>query len=230
MRLAFTTRFGHDDELIFAQQLGADAVVVRLELGSPSDTDLAPVAHRVRVAGLQLAGMPQQSVQWSDSLDRALVAAEDAGVDTLLCAPPTQASVNLSDQLSSVVATASATGVKVLLDSARLLPEHLDLLPAGNVQVELAIDGATAADDVAAGVRSGSVAALRFEGEGRPLGEAAVDVPQVLAAADDAGFDGWLRAGASAPLSDDDDWRPKGAANDLGYLRAIVQSLGSPAR
>ena len=57
MKLALTVRFGYDEELIFAQQLGADAVVVRFDVSGPQDIDLFPVAHRVRVAGLQLAGV-----------------------------------------------------------------------------------------------------------------------------------------------------------------------------
>lgn len=232
MKLAFTTRFGHDEELIFAQQLGADAVVVRFALGDPTDTNLAPVAHRVRVAGLQLAGveltgMPQEFEPWANGLTGALLAAESAGVDTLLCASPTQKAASLATDLESVVATASAAGVTVLLDSARLLKEEMGLLPAGNVRVELAVDADTSAEEIGDRVRSGGIEALRFEGQGQPLGEAPVDVPALLSAANEAGFSGLLRGGAPAALTEDDDWHPKGAANDLGYLRAVVQSLST---
>ena len=77
MKLALTVRYGYDEELIFAQQLGADAVVVRFDLGDPQDTDLAPVANRVQVAGLQLAGvelfgMSEEFQPWSDGLTGAL--------------------------------------------------------------------------------------------------------------------------------------------------------------
>ena len=139
-----TVRYGYDEELIFAQQLGADAVVVRFDLGDPQDTDLAPVAHRVQVSGLQLAGvelfgMSDEFRPWSDGLTGALLAAQAAGVDTLLCASPVRQSATLAEDLEAIVATAMATEVMVCLDSSRLLPEELVWLPAGSVHVELAV-------------------------------------------------------------------------------------------
>jgi hypothetical protein len=92
MKLALTVRYGYDEELILAQQLGAD-LVVRFDLGDPQDTDLSPVVHRVQGTGLQLAavelfGMSDEFQPWYDVLTGALLAAQDAGVDTLLCASP----------------------------------------------------------------------------------------------------------------------------------------------
>ena len=235
MKLAFTTRFGHDDEMIFAQQLGADAVIVRFDLTDPTDIDLTPVAHRVRVAGLQLAGvelagLPQQFDAWQAGLSRALQAARNAGVDTLHCTPPAQYSDPLTEHLGSIGNASSAAGVTVLLDSAHLTPEDLGRLPIGAVHAEFAVVGATTPEEVVASVQSRSTGVLRLEGEGRPLGDAAVDVPRMLAAVAAVGFDGYVRAGTSAPLSEDDDWQPKGSANDLGYLRAVIQSLSTSKR
>ena len=234
MKLALTVRYGYDEELIFAQQLGADAVIVRFDLGDPRDTDLAPVAHRVRVAGLQLAGvelsgMADQFQPWSDGLTGALLAAQNAGIDTLLCASPTQHASTLGQDLEAVVATTSMTGVRVCLDSSRLLPEELAWLPAGDVQVELVLGvpgaGADGPAQAAARVHSGGISAIRFEGGGLPLGMGAIDVTAMLRAIAAAGYDGLIRAGAPPLLGEDDDWNPKGAANDLGYLRAVLQSL-----
>jgi sugar phosphate isomerase/epimerase len=237
MKLALTVRYGYDEELILAQQLGADAVVVRFDLGDPQDTDLAPAAHRVQVAGLELAGvelfgMSQQFQPWSDGLTGALLAAQDAGVQTLLCASPTRRAATLAEDLEAVVAAATATGVRVCIDSSSLLPEELAWLPAGDVHVELAVGlppmqtGAGMAQAAAARVRAGGISSVRFEGGGRPLGDSPLDVPATIAALADAGYTGLIRAGAPPLLGEDDEWNPKGAANDLGYLRAVIQSLG----
>ena len=238
MKLALTVRYGYDEELILAQQLGADAVVVRFDLGNPRDTDLSPVVHRVQVTGLQLAavelfGMSDEFQPWSDGLTGALLAAQDAGVDTLLCASPVRHSATLAEDLEAVVTTAAATEVRICLDSSRLLPEELTWLPAGEVHVELAIGlpplaaGAGLTSRTADRMRAGGVSSVRFEGNGRPLGNTLLDVPACIVAMAEAGYDGLVRAGAPALLAEDDDWNPKGAANDLGYLRAVLQSLDS---
>jgi hypothetical protein len=238
MKLALTVRYGYDEELIFAQQLGADAVVVRFDLGDPQDTDLAAVAHRVQVSGLQLAGvvlfgMSDEFRPWSDGLTGALLAAQAAGVDTLLCASPVRQSATLAEDLEAIVATAMATEVMVCLDSSRLLPEELVWLPAGSVHVELAVGltpleaGANLAADVGERVRSGGISAVRFEGGDRPLGDGPLNVAACVTAMAAAGYDGLVRAGTAALLATDDDWNPKGAANDLGYLRAVLQTLDS---
>ena len=238
MKLALTVRYGHDEEMILAQQLGADAVIVRFDLGDPQDTDLNPVAHRVRVAGLELAGveligMSDQFQPWSDGLTGALLAAQNADVGVLFCGSPVEHVETLAEDLAAVVATATATGVQIALDSACLLPEEIAWLPAGNVHIELALgvpplEARTEMNDQACErVRAGGVSALRFEGGGRPLGCGGLDIPSCLAALAEAGFGGWVRAGAAPLLAEDEDWHPKGAANDLGYLRAMLQTLAS---
>ena len=241
MKLALTVRYGYDEELIFAQQLGADAVVVRFDLGDPQDTDLRPVAHRVQVAGLELAGveltgMADTFQPWSDGLTGALLAAQSAGVDTLLCASPRRHASTLAVDLAAVVATTDATGVKVCLGSACLLPQELAWLPAGDVHVELAVGlppltaeaGLGAA--TASRIQAGGISSVRFEGGGRPLGGTVLDVPACMAAVVAAGYDGLVRAGAPPLLATDDDWNPKGAANDLGFLRAVLQTLHKTPR
>jgi hypothetical protein len=238
MKLALTVRYGYDEELIFAQQLGADSVVVRFDLGDPQDTDLSPVVYRVQVAGMQLAGvelfgMSDEFQPWSNGLACALLAAQDAGVETLFCASPIRQSATLTVDLEAVVATASATGVRVCLDSSCLLPEELAWLPAGDVQVELALGlaplepGASLAAEAAKRVSAGGVSSVRFDGGGQPLGIGSLNVPACFKALATAGYDGLVRAGSAALLAEDDDWNPKGAANDLGYLRATLQTLQS---
>lgn len=55
MQLALTVQHGQDDQLIFAQQLGADSVVVQVE---PWDVETLKAArNRVERTGLRLAGL-----------------------------------------------------------------------------------------------------------------------------------------------------------------------------
>lgn len=68
---------------------------------------------------------------------------------------------------------------------------------------------------------------VRFDGGGRLLTDSSLKVPHWAMTLAAAGYRGWLRAGTPPRLVDDDDWNPKGAAADLGYLRAVVQSLGA---
>ena len=238
MKLALTVRFGYDEELIFAQQLGDDAVIVRVDAPDPRDINLSPAAHRVRVAGLQLAGVELTGLAdtfqpWSDGLLRALRAAASAGVDTLLCALPSARPATFATDLEATVTAATGTGVTVCLDAARLLPAELATLPAGSLCLELALGlpptaaGPSVATDAATRIQAGGVRSVRFEGEGRPLGDTALDVPGCMVAIARAGYDGLIRPGAAPLLAQDDDWKPKGAANDLGYLRGVLQALHS---
>ena len=87
--------------------------------------------------------------------------------------------------------------------------------------------GANLAADVGERVRPGDISAVRFEGGDRPLGDGPLNVAACVTAMAAAGYDGLVRAGTAALLATDDDWNPKGAANDLGYLRAVLQTLDS---
>jgi hypothetical protein len=74
-------------------------------------------------------------------------------------------------------------------------------------------------------VVSGNVEAVRLEGGGVPLCDSALEIPRCMLALAKGQYSGIVRGGTPPLLVDDDDWRPKGAAADLGYLRAILQAL-----
>lgn len=88
MRLTLTVEFGYDDELIFAQQLGVDAVVVALDRWDPALADAA--ANRVDKAGLDLAGLelPAPFPEDAGLLGQVLVRAEAAGAPLTSCPWP----------------------------------------------------------------------------------------------------------------------------------------------
>ena len=71
--------------------------------------------------------------------------------------------------------------------------------------------------------RAGNVAA----GRQAFLNEGEVDLPQALLALQRVGFAGPLCAGPPPGLVGDTDWGHKGRAYDLGYLRAVLQTIES---
>ena len=240
MKLALTVRYGYDEQLLFAQQLGADAVVMSVDIGDPADTDLDPVAYRASVAGMplaavELAHLPRDFDVWSNAVSGAILSAEGAGVRLLLCDSPTRDSKRLAAALEAVVAVATATDVTICLDTADLLPAETALLPAGDVHLELAVGLPPYANSrdlpqrLAERAQAGGVGFVRFEGGGRLLSDGDLDVPACLAALAGAGYAGHVRAGTPPLLAEDDDWHPKGAAADLGYLRAALQALDASA-
>ncbi len=116
MILAATVRFGHDEDLILAQQLGADGVVVHLsELIADA---VAAAEHRAQISGLRLLALE--------------IADPDA-------APADNASSKLFLPKSADTSAWSAVG-KVITEAV-LSPEGLAF--AANKDVDLVSLGAT---------------------------------------------------------------------------------------
>lgn len=85
MKLALTVDYGFDEHLIFAQQLGADAVVVSLEEWRPEL--LTGARNRVEQSGLALAAvrLPDATSQDLVTLAAMVAAAGSASVELLSC-------------------------------------------------------------------------------------------------------------------------------------------------
>ena len=88
MKLALAVDYGFDDQLIFGQQLGADAVVVSLD--EWRHDLLAGARNRVQQTGLALAGirLPDAGPEDLDALPTIVTAAGAAGVNMLSCGLP----------------------------------------------------------------------------------------------------------------------------------------------
>ncbi len=236
MYIALSVEYGRDDQLIFAQQLGVDHVVVAVEHWD--DETLAHVKNRVEKSTLRLAGLEGLALGDEDAASAALQAAGAAGIGLVaarrnavgarepegrgaaLVGPLARAEVDAS-ALGGILSAAEAAGVRLALGE--------DVEGAG-IDLDLAAVGA--ADPIALiqgygerllMVQAGNVAA----GREAFLNEGEVDLPGALLALRRAGFAGPLRAVPPPGLVGDTEWGHKGRAYDLGYLKAVLQTIES---
>ena len=183
MQLVATVRHGYDEELIFAQQLGADAVVVRCQ-GTTVARDAAGAVHRVRVSGLRLAGIelrcpPTEPGAWTDAL-RQVAAAVGPRVDLLLPGVPEAATwPRPIEALRGLAAAMAANGARLVIGSSGLAVQDLRQLEQAGCRLELVVgqspfDHAPGLPQALARQAAGeTVASVRFEGGGRLLADPA---------------------------------------------------------
>ena len=236
MRLAQTVRYGFDEELILAQQLGADGVIMRVESAAGGPDALSSAAYRARVsgmplAGVELTGLPQSGQEWLEVVELTLRGAADAGIWLLLCRAPGGTGAGRVRELQQVAHAAVAADVALCLETPGLTPGEIPvwLEAGGRLEAVVGLPPLAPGPDLSRAlvscVASGGVEVIRLEGGGAPLCDAAADIPRCLLTLAHGRYAGIVRAGTPPLLVEDDDWRPKGAAADLGYLRAVLQSV-----
>ena len=237
MHLALSVETGRDDQLIFAQQLGADAVFVRMETWD--EAALQTARHRVEQTGLALAGTEGLDLNAPpEALATALQAAANVGIP-LVCGHTPQAAIPLEPvgrgqagvaRLASPAPPDTAALAKIVPASLRLavagttlVPEplglDLDTTLLSGPQVNTLTRRAEHIFSVQVGNRDMEHQAFLDEGE--------IDLPRLLQALDENGFDGPVRATPPPGMEDDEPWGYKGRAFDLGYLRALIQTIRS---
>ena len=232
MYIALSVQFGRDDQLIFTQQLGVEHVIAQVE--SWDEKTLHSLKNRVEKTGLQLAGL--EGLSTTDNTTDAIRAAGAAGIglvsyNSLAPGPRSpdgrgEALMNSStgdaplDDLGGITQIASTVGVALAAGRAQAAPG-----------VGLDLDLSTLGDDPAAALAAlespilivrannnlGSTQAFLDEGDS--------DLPQILLALKRTGFSGPLCAVTPPGLSGDSDWGHKGRAFDLGYLKAVLQTI-----
>jgi hypothetical protein len=237
VQLVATVRHGYDEELIFAQQLGADAVVVRCQ-GTSLARDAASAVHRVQVSGLRLAGiellrLPVEPGAWTDAV-RQVATAAGPRVNLLLPEIPEAATwPRPIEALRGLAAAMAASGTRLVIGSSGLAVQDLVQLEQAGCESELVVGQSPfehapgLPEALACQVANEAVVSVRFEGAGRLLADPACQVAPCAVRLTAAGYQGAIRAGVPPDLGADHDWRPQGAAADLGYLRAVLQSLAS---
>ena len=236
MYLALSVEYGQDDQLIFAQQLGVDHVVVAVD--SWDGGTLERVKNRVEKSTLKLAGLEGLALDDVDAASAALRAAGAVGVGLVtarrdegagrepvgrggaLVGQPVLAEID-AGALAPILAAAHEAGVQLALGA--------DVEGAG-IDLDLAQLGGADPAAVIAGygerlalVRVGNMAS----GRAAFLNEGEVDLPRVLLALKHTGFGGPVRAVLPPGLVGDTEWGHKGRAYDLGYLQAVLQTIAS---
>ena len=232
MYLALCVEYGRDDQLIFAQQLGVGHVVMAVQRWD--EASLAYAKNRVEQATLTLAGLEGLPLQDAEAAQAALRAAGANGIDLVAAArqsvgdrepvgrggalvgPPVRASGD-PPGLARILAAADAANVRLALGA--------DMAGAG---VDLDLATMREGDIAECGerlliVRAGNVTA----GRQAFLNGGEVDLPKALLALQRVGFAGPLCAGPPPGLVGDTEWGHKGRAYDLGYLRAVLQTIES---
>ena len=236
MYIALSVEYGRDDQLIFAQQLGVDQVV--MSVGSWDAETLASAKNRVEKAALTLAGLEGLPLDDADRAQTSLQAAGKAGIGLVagaahalgtrmatgrggaLVGRRQHTAVN-TNAVRQIIDTAAATGVQLALSEDR---------PGAGIDLDLsALDDIDPVEEIRSYgarllmVRAGNIAAGREaflnEGEG--------DLPGVLLALQETGFTGPVRALPPPGMVGDSAWGHKGRAYDLGYLKAILQTIES---
>jgi len=254
MELALSVQHGQDDQLIFAQQLGADSVVVMVDnLEAPT---LKAARNRVERSQLKLAGIevPPAVAQdlgvFSEGLRNAgevgigLVSSDWRGATAApqpvgrgkalvravaASAPAWETLEQFAAQAGPVaqaagVRLACRAGAGMLREAKRLL----GVLPALDLDLLEAGSAGVSAEEFigAAGAKLALVHACNLRQQQQAfLDEGEVSLPKVMQALVRAGFSGPLRASLPPGMVEDTEWGHKGRAFDLGYLRAVLQVI-----
>ena len=255
MELALAVQHGQDDQLIFAQQLGADSVVVMVETWEAET--LKSARNRVERSQLKLAGIEAPPLAELDlaGFCEGLRRAGAAGIGLVSCdwrgsaaappqpvgrgkalVPPATAAASGWEALASFVdqagPVAQAAGVRLACRTgAELLRDSqrlAKLVPALDLDLaELAKSGAKIEEVIgAAGGKLALVHACNLRDQHQAfLDEGELSLPKVLLALSRAGFSGPVRAALPPGMVEDTAWGHKGRAFDLGYLRALMQVI-----
>jgi hypothetical protein len=238
MQLALSVEFGRDDQLIFAQQLGADAVTVKMAAWDAEA--LRMTRHRVEQTGLTLAGVEGLDLGLpAATIKMALEAAATASID-LVCArygdqasqlqPTGRGQALVAPQTESILPDTATLagivpdGVRLALASTRHSPApplgiDLDIACLSGPDVDALPDLAQHIFALHVGNRDADNQAFLDEGE--------IDLPRLLYSLEESGFNGPVRAAPPPGMEGDEPWGYKGRAFDLGYLRAIIQTIRS---
>lgn len=236
MDIALNVQYGRDDQLIFAQQLGVEQVVMTVE--NYGEEVLAMAKNRVEKSALKLAGLEGlvlADVEAASAVVRAagavgigLVSVGQTAVDArepvgrgeAMAGRRSGPAVNAS-AVASVLTAANEAGVQLALAGD---------VPGAGVDLDLAELGGTDPVAIINGygdrllmVRVGNVSADREAF----LNEGEIDLPSTLLALKRVGFVGPVRAGLPPGMVGDTEWGHKGRAYDLGYLKAVLQAIAS---
>ncbi len=242
MNIALSVQFGRDDQLIFAQQLGVEHVVASVGRRWDIET-LSALKNRVGKTGLVLSAVEGLAADDSDEAIAAVRAAGAAGIEliscsvgpltrgerqptgrggALVCSDKSMAAIIVPQDSAAIIAAAKEVGVSVAW-TGKGAPAGGGLdLPLG----KLGDDPETAIAALEAPVLIARTCNRRDGGQAF-LDEGDSNWPRVLLALKNVGFAGPLLAGTPPGMAGDSEWGHKGRAFDIGYLKAILQTIQS---
>jgi|GEM_PF-2471962 len=242
MHIALSVQFGRDDQLIFAQQLGVEHVVAHVERRWDVET-LTALKNRVEKTGLKLAGVEALLTTDTQEAVAAVRAAGAAGIELISCVagPPTRDQRQPTGRGGALVDSDKTTAATIVPQGAEAIVEV-----AQEAGVSIAWTGKSAhagggldlpldrlGDDPAAALAALEAPVLiarawnRRGSEQAFLDDGDTKLPRVLLALKEAQFTGLLLASPPPGIAGDSEWGHKGRAFDLGYLKAIVQTIQS---
>ena len=240
MQIVMSVDFGHDDQLIFAQQLGVNNVLVRINQ-SWNHEIIEQVKNRVKQCGLVLVGLEGFDPK-HECADNSVIAAGETGV-TLLSTFMKENNKNIQrpigrgnalvstikdeiyeDPIESVSHLAKKNNVKIAwtypyVSNKPSTGIDLQITEWSKMQERQLAQTKAPVYIARVGNRIGKNQAFLDDGE--------ISLPQTLRKLQSVGFSGYIATTPPPGLIDDTDWRHKGRSHDVGYLKAIIQTLES---
>ena len=240
MKIAMSVEFGHDDQLIFAQQLGIDHVLVCTDQVWNAEL-LNNIKNRVTQCGLILAGLEgfDYTNQWAQDF---LAAAEESNINLISTySSDSRKSVEepngrgkalvrsiLKENDKKPNETLLQLSEKSSVDVAWTYPS-LDKKHSGGIDLQIEELNGTLKSHLSKISSPIHIARLgnRLGKNQSFLDDGEISIPQTLNSLRSLDFSGYVATTAPPSMIDDTDWKHKGRSYDIGYLKAIIQTLES---
>lgn len=242
MHIALSVQFGRDDQLILAQQLGVEHVVASVERRWDVET-LTALKNRVEKTGLKLAAVEGLLTDETEVAVAAVRAIGAAGIEMASCVvgSMTRGERRPTGRGDALVASRKSTAVilvppdpEAIVEAAREAGVSIawtgERAPGGG-GLDLPLSNLEGDPSAALAALEAPVLIARVwnrrGGEQAFLDEGEANVPRTLMALKSIGFTGPLLASSPPGMAGDSEWGHKGRAFDLGYLKAILQTIAS---
>jgi hypothetical protein len=236
MDLAMTIDGWIDEEVIFAQELGARFVFARVDAGKLAATDLTRLSNRIEKGGLNLAGWYAGASVTTAALPGLIAAAGSVKQDLLLSLAPRLLPARQPLQALPALAEAAVkAGVKLALPAQALpnpdaLLDLLDGLPGPYAGLDAAPERVlgwlqkAAPGSALRQLLQDRLFLVSFDHHPRPGGGS----DELLAACwrlKQAGYPGLIRAGRPQHWKGDSREEHSARAFTTGYLRALMHTF-----
>ena len=223
MDLALTINAWIDEEVIFAQQIGAKQVIARIDARTETAVPVDALANRVTQAGLTLAGLycegARANAETKDWLEGLLRAAGGAKIGLMALAPAL-----LPADWPTLAEAAAQSGVKLAIPSQKIPGGLKTKLPGPCVGLDVTPGRLLDGLEHAAPGTEARVFLVSFEREAQD-GGGFEDLLRVCWRLRQAGYTGLIRIGAPSHWKGDTREGHRALAYTTGFLRAALQTF-----